>query len=62
MCKVIAVEASAAEAELGSLFLNVQETVKLRIALQELGHKQPPTPIHTNNTTATGIIHKTIKW
>ena len=53
--------ASAAEAELGSLFLNAQETVKLRIALQELGHKQPPTPIHTNNTTATGIIHKTIK-
>ena len=31
------------------------------MALQELGHTQPPTPIHTDNTTETGIIHKTIK-
>ena len=61
LCKVIAVAASAAEAELGSLFLNAQETVKLHIALQELGQKQPPTPIHTDNTTATGITQKTIK-
>ena len=53
--------ASAAEAELGSLFINAKETVKLHIALQELGNKQPPTPIHTDNTTATGIIHKKIK-
>ena len=58
LCRVIAVAASAAEAELGSLFLNAQETVKLRIALQDLGHKQPPTPIHTDNTTATVVIHK----
>ena len=47
--------------ELGSLFLNTQGIVNLRVALQELGHIQPPTPIHTDNTTATGIIHKTIK-
>ena len=53
--------ASAAETELGSLFLNAQETVNLRIALQELGHTQPPTPIHAGNTTAMGITHKRIK-
>ena len=58
LCKIIGVAASADEAELGSLFLNTQETVRLHIALQELGHTQPPTPIHTDNTTATGIIHK----
>ena len=58
MCKIIGVAASAAEAELVSFFLNTQDTVKLQIALQELGHTQPPTPIHTDNTTATGIIHK----
>ena len=46
---------------MGSLFLNTQETVKLGIALQELGHTQPPTHIHTENTAATSIIHKTIK-
>ena len=36
--KIIGVAASAAESELGSLFLSTQETVKLQIALQELGH------------------------
>ena len=61
LCKIIGVAASAAEAELGSLFLNTQETVKLCIALQDIGRPQPPTPIHTYNTTATYIIHKTIK-
>ena len=61
LCKVISVADSAAEAELGNIFLNAQETVKLRISLQELVHKQPPTPIHINNTTPTGLIHKTIK-
>ena len=61
LCKVIAVAASAAEAELGSIFLNAQKTVKLHIDLQEIGQKQPPTPIHTDNTTTTGNIHKTIK-
>ena len=37
LCKIIVVAESAAEAELGSLFLNRQETVKLRMVLQELG-------------------------
>ena len=55
LCKIIGVAASADEAEMGSLFWNTQETVKLKISLQELG------PIHTVNTTATGIIYKTIK-
>ena len=61
LCKILGVAASVAESELGSLFLNTQETVKLCIALQELGHTKPPTHIHTDNTTATGTIHKTIK-
>ena len=61
LCKIIVVSASAAENELGSLFLNKQETVNLHIVIQELGHTQPSTPIHTDNTIATGIIHKTIK-
>ena len=26
-----------------------------------MGHRQPPTPIHCDNTTATGIVHGTIK-
>ena len=58
---MISVAASAAEAELGSLFLNAQEAVKLRLALEEMVHKQPPTPIHIDNSTAVSIVHKIIK-
>eukprot|EP00957_Ditylum_brightwellii_P092700 7058782-Ditylum_brightwellii.AAC.1 len=39
------VMASAAEAELGSLFENAKEAVALCTTLQELGHQQPATPI-----------------
>jgi hypothetical protein len=55
------VAASAAEAELGALFLNAQEVKVFRLILAELGHPQPPTPIHINNTTTVGIVNNTIK-
>eukprot|EP00956_Cyclotella_meneghiniana_P014503 scaffold21710_cov36-Cyclotella_meneghiniana.AAC.1 len=38
------VVASAAEAELGGLFLNCKEGKIQRLILEELGHPQPPTP------------------
>jgi hypothetical protein len=52
---------SAAEAELGELFLNVQEAKVLQLILVELGHPQPPTPIHIDNTTTARIVNNTIK-
>ena len=55
------VAASAAEAELGALFLNAQEAKVLRLILTELGHPQPKIPIHIDNTTAVGICNNTIK-
>jgi hypothetical protein len=55
------VAASAAEAELGALFLNAQEAKVLRLTLLELGHAQPPTPMHIDNTTTMGIVNNTIK-
>ena len=55
------VAASAAEAELGALFLNAQEAKVFRLVLAKLGHPQLPTPIHINNTTTVGIINITIK-
>ena len=55
------VAASAAEAELGALFLNAQEAKVFRLVLAKLGHPQPPTPIHIDNTTTVGIINNTIK-
>jgi hypothetical protein len=48
------VMSSAAEAEIGAVFINAKEGAVLRTTLEELGHKQPPTPMETDNTTATG--------
>jgi hypothetical protein len=55
------VMSSAAEAEVGALFLNTKEGVPLRTALIEMGHPQQATPIQTDNSTAFGIIHNTVK-
>ena len=62
LCQILKlVAASAAEAELGALFLNAQEAKVMRLILEELGHPQPPTPIHIDNTTTVGIVNNTIK-
>jgi hypothetical protein len=55
------VMSSAAEAEIGAVFINAKEGSVLRTTLEELGHKQPPTPMETDNTTATGYSNGTIK-
>ena len=41
--------------------MNIKEGVILRLILTELGHKQPPTPVHCDNQTATGIANDTVK-
>ena len=55
------VMSSAAEAEVGALFYNGQEAVPIRVTLEELGHPQPPTPMQTDNSTASGFANDTIK-
>lgn len=52
---------SAAEAEVGGLYINAQAAIPERTTLEVLGHPQPPTPLRTNNSTADGIINGTIK-
>ena len=59
VCKFVV--ASAAEAELGALFYNCQEGKILRLVLEELGHPQPPTPVHCDNSTAVAIANDTVK-
>ena len=49
---------SASEAELSALFYNCKAAVPLCITLEEMGHKQPKTPVTTNNSTAHGLIHQ----
>ena len=53
--------ASVAEAELGDIFDNAKEACVIQIILEELDHPQPDTPIKKDNTTAAGIVNKTIK-
>jgi hypothetical protein len=52
---------SAAEEEIGAVFLNAKEGTFLRNTLEELGHPQPPKPMETENTTATGYNNGNIK-
>ena len=56
-----AVMASAAEAEVGSLFMNAQQAIPYIVTLEELGHPQKQVPLITDNSTATGFLNGTIK-
>ena len=49
---------SATEAELAGLCIMAREAVVyIRIILEELGHKQPPTPLQTDNAMAEAVIN-----
>jgi hypothetical protein len=48
------VMSSAAESEIGAVFLNTKEGTVLCTTLEELGHHQPPTPLQIGNTASTG--------
>ncbi len=56
-----AIMSSAAEAELEALYINAREAIPQRHTLKEMGHKQPPTPMQTNNTTAVGVVNSNIQ-
>eukprot|EP00804_Cyclotella_cryptica_P002425 CCRYP_004108-RA/>CCRYP_004108-RA protein AED:0.38 eAED:0.38 QI:0/0/0/1/0/0/2/0/125 len=51
----------AAGAKLGCLFIYAKKAVLIKISLEELGHKQPSTPIHTNNSTACGLVNHEVE-
>jgi hypothetical protein len=48
---------SATEAELAGLYIMAREAVYIRIILEELGHKQSPTPLQTYNAMADAVIN-----
>ena len=53
---------SAAETEIGALFVNGQEAAYIWTVLKEMGHPQTePTPIVTDNSTAEGFANNNIK-
>ena len=48
---------SAAEAEIGELYMNARQLLPLRVTCEELGHPQPAMPMQTYTNTASGIIN-----
>eukprot|EP00804_Cyclotella_cryptica_P002960 CCRYP_013293-RE/>CCRYP_013293-RE protein AED:0.57 eAED:0.57 QI:0/-1/0/1/-1/0/1/0/249 len=52
---------SAAEAELGALYMNAREVTPLRHLLIEMVHPQPPPPIQIDNSMALGVVNNTIQ-
>jgi hypothetical protein len=55
-----AVMSSAAEAELGALFINAKTTISMQQRLIEHSHPQPRTPIQTDNATAHTLLTNNI--
>ena len=51
---------SAAKATIGALYINCQEAVPAQHILEFMGHKQPPTPMRTDNTTALGVVNSNV--
>ena len=51
---------SAADAEIGALFINTRQAIPAKYQLEEMGHKQPATPVQTDNTTALGFVTKNL--
>ena len=61
-CKALRqVVSSATEAETGGLFSNGQNILPIRVALQELGHPQPTTPLVTDIATAETLSPKAMR-
>ena len=56
----MAAMSSAAEAEIGALYINCRAAIPTRHTLTEMGHPPPPTPIQADNTTALGVVNNTI--
>ena len=58
---ILIVMSSATEAELAALYIMAREAVYIRIVLEEMGHKQPPTPLQTDNSMAEAVTNGKIQ-
>ena len=56
-----AVMTSAAEAEIGSMFINAREAVSQQMTLVEMGHPQPRTPMQTDNSDVHSIVTNNVQ-
>ena len=56
-----AVMSSAAEAEIGAMYINAREAVPQRRTLVEMGHPQPRTPMQTDNSAAHSVVTNNVQ-
>ena len=62
LCQIMrAVMSSACEAEIGTMYMNAREAVPARKTLKEMGHPQPRTPIHMDNSAAHSVVTNNIQ-
>lgn len=62
LCPVLKfITASAAEVELGTIFINAKEAKVMQLTLKELDHPQPPMPIHIDNSPMVRIVPSNVK-
>jgi hypothetical protein len=52
---------TAKKAELGALYINAHKAIPMRQLLKKMGHKQPKTPIKTDNSTTFGAVNNNIQ-
>ena len=50
------VMSTASETKLGALYINCKESIPECHAIEEIGHKQTPTSMQTDNTTTLGVV------
>ena len=61
-CKTLRqVVTSATEAETAAVFNNERNAIQVKYFLECLDHKQPTTPVKTNNFTTNGYVHNIIQ-
>ena len=51
----------AAEAEIGAMYVNACEAVPARNILDEMGHRQPRTPMQTDNSAAHSVVTNNVQ-
>ena len=55
------VMSSVAEAELGVIYINAQESFPIRVTLEELGHKQPNKSMHIDYSIVVRVVNSNIQ-
>ena len=51
----------ATEAELAAIYIMAPKAIYIRIILEEMGHKQPPTPVQTDYAMAESVTNRKVQ-